>query len=90
MDVKGKKSHLVLDICKHLNADALIANSGSENSLKKDKPIFDNSDIKVSHHNYNHTEYNHTEYNQRRDIFFKDLYKVDLLFLKGNNSKYFI
>jgi hypothetical protein len=85
MDVHGKKSHLVLDICKELNADTLLANSGSQNYLEEDNQMFDSSDIKISYHNYNRIAYN-----QHGHIFFKDLSILDLLFCEGENSKDFI
>ncbi len=85
MDVQGKKSHLVLDICKHLNADTLLANSGSKDYLEKDKQIFDEAGVEISYHNYHHIEYN-----QHGDIFFEDLSILDLLFSEGENSMRFI
>jgi hypothetical protein len=85
LEVHGKKSHLVLDICKQLNADTLLANSGSENYLEKDKQIFNNSNIEISYHNYSHIEYN-----QHGETFFKDLSILDLLFSENENSKAFI
>ncbi len=85
LDVQGKKSYLVLDICKQLNADALLANSGSQIYLEKDKQIFDESNIEIFYHNYNHVEYN-----QHGEIFFEDLSVLDLLFSEKENSKNFI
>ncbi len=85
MDVQGKKSHLVLDICKHLNADTLLANSGSKDYLEKDKQIFDEAGVEISYHNYHHIVYN-----QHGDIFFEDLSILDLLFSEGENSMRFI
>lgn len=85
INVKGKKSHLVLDICKQMNANTLIANSGSENYLDKDKQIFDKEGIEISYHNYNAKKYN-----QQGEQFFKDLSVLDLLFSENENSKLFI
>lgn len=85
MKVEGKKSHLVLDICKHLNADTLLANSGSEVYLERDKQIFDATNVEISYHNYNHIKYN-----QQGEIFFEDLSVLDLLFSENKNSKAFI
>lgn len=85
MEVKGKKSHLILDICNELNADTLLANSGSKNYLEKDKQIFVNAKIDISYHNYNPIDYN-----QHGKTFFKDLSILDLLFSENENSKAFI
>jgi hypothetical protein len=85
MEVEGRKSHLVLDICKQLNADTLLANSGSKNYLEQDKPIFDSSNVKITYHNYNHIEYN-----QHGEFFLEDLSILDLLFSENKNSKVFI
>jgi hypothetical protein len=85
LNVKGKKSQLVLNICKELGADTLIANSGSESYLEKDKDIFVSENIAVSYHNYKHIEYK-----QRGKLFLKDLSVLDLLFSEHKNSKSFI
>ena len=42
LEVSGKKSHLVLDICKQFNTNELVANSGSRDYLEQDKEIFEN------------------------------------------------
>ena len=85
LNVKGKKSNLVLNICKELGADTLLANSGSENYLEKDKNIFDIENVAISYHNYEHIEYN-----QHGELFLKDLSVLDLLFSEQKNSKNFI
>jgi hypothetical protein len=85
LDVHGRKSHLVLDICKRLNADTLLANSGSKNYLEQDKQIFDAAKVSISYHNYNHIEYD-----QHGELFLEDLSILDLLFSENENSKVFI
>lgn len=85
MNVKGKKSNLVLDICKQLNADNLLANEGSENYLKKDSQIFDNENIKIYYHNYSSIKYN-----QHGEDFLKNLSILDLLFSEKDSHKSFI
>ena len=85
LKVQGKKSNLILDICKELKADELIANSGSQNYLEKDKEIFENENIKISYHNYNHLKYS-----QKGEVFFKNLSILDLLFSENKNSKNFV
>lgn len=85
LNAHGRKSHLVLDICKKVNTETLLANSGSKNYLEKDKEIFDNANIDIVYHNYNPIKYN-----QHGKIFFKDLSILDLLFSENQNSKNFI
>lgn len=82
---KGKKSHLVLDICKVMNADELLANNGSREYLEKDKGIFEKENIKLSYHNYEHPKYN-----QKGTIFLEYLSVLDLLFSEMKSSKQFI
>lgn len=85
LGVKGKKSHLVLDICKKLNADELLANNGSRDYLEKDRGIFEKENIKMSYHNYKHPRYG-----QSGKIFLEHLSVLDLLFSELENSKNFI
>nr|WP_321234180.1 WbqC family protein [uncultured Psychroserpens sp.] len=85
MDVRGKKSYLVLDICKELGADNLLANNGSKNYLDKDKSVFNKEGISISYQNYQHIEYQ-----QQGDLFLKKLSILDLLFSEYKNSKQFI
>ena len=85
LQVQGKKSHLVLDICKQLNANELLANSGSKDYLEKDKEIFGKEDIKLSYH-----DYKQPRYQQKGKIFLEHLSVLDLLFSELENSKNFI
>lgn len=85
LKVQGKKSHLVLDICKQLGADELIANSGSRDYLEKDKEIFEIENIKTSYH-----KFEHPKYRQKGKIFLEQLSVLDLLFSEIENSKKFI
>lgn len=85
IDVQGKKSLLVLDICKNLNANTLIANEGSENYLEKDKEIFDNENIAIIYH-----KYSPIKYNQQGEQFLENLSILDLIFSEKNNPQHFI
>lgn len=85
LQVKGKKSHLVLDICKEMNATELLANSGSRDYLETDKAIFEKENIKVSYHRHKHPRYR-----QKGNIFLENLSVLDLLFSELENSKKFI
>lgn len=85
LDVKGKKSHLVLDICKQTNADELLANSGSRGYLEEDMEIFEKEGIKMSYH-----KFKHPHYKQKGKIFLEYLSVLDLLFSEVKESKKFI
>jgi hypothetical protein len=86
LEVTGKKSHLVLDICKQLGADKMLANRGSETYLDKDKEIFESENIEISYHNYEHKTYK-----QNGGVeFIKNLSVLDLLFSEYENSQDFI
>jgi hypothetical protein len=85
LQVSGKKSHLILNICKKLGADELLANSGSRDYLEQDIDIFKKENIKISYH-----EFKHPLYGQRGNIFLDHLSVLDLLFTEFENSKNFI
>lgn len=85
LNAEGKKSYLVLDICKRLNADTLLANSGSQIYLEQDKAIFNQEHIEILYHHYEHPKYN-----QPGNLFFENLSVLDLLFSENENSKNFI
>lgn len=85
LKAKGKKSQMILNVCKEVKADVLIANSGSKVYLEKDRKIFENENIKISYHNYKPQKYN-----QKGEIFLENLSVLDLLFSEVENSKNFI
>ena len=85
LEVQGKKSHLILDICKKLKATEFMPNEGSKIYLEKDKEIFDKENIKISYHRFKQPKYN-----QKGDEFLENLSILDLLFSEYENSKNFI
>ena len=85
LEVQGKKSRLVLDICKKLNGTEFMPNEGSKIYLEKDKEIFERENIKITYHRYKHPKYT-----QKGDIFLEKLSILDLLFSEHENSKKFI
>lgn len=85
LNVEGKKSHLVLDICKKLGATEFIPNNGSRTYLENDEGIFQREQIKVSYHSYNHKIYN-----QKGNQFLQNLSVLDLLFSEFKNAKNFL
>lgn len=85
LKAEGKKSNLILNICKTLNAKQLIANQGSNNYLEKERDIFENENIEISYHNYKPLKYN-----QKGNEFLENLSVLDLLFTENKHSKHFI
>jgi hypothetical protein len=85
LSVSGKKSHLVLDICKKVNADEYIAALGSKEYLEKDLEIFKNEKINVRFN-----EYKHPNYNQDGKTFIPNLSILDLIFNKQEKSSEYI
>ncbi|MFX0556517.1 WbqC family protein [Maribacter sp. CXY002] len=85
LDVEGKKSQLVLNICKQMKAAELFANNGSRDYLEEDREIFIQENIRVSYQMYTHPIYN-----QRGNAFLDHLSVLDLLFSELENSKKFI
>jgi len=79
--VSGKKSRLVLDICKKVNADKYIAALGSKAYLEKDLELFKNEKIDVKFN-----EYIHPTYNQEGDSFIPNLSILDLIFNEQEKS----
>jgi hypothetical protein len=81
LSVSGKKSHLVLDICKKVNADEYIAALGSKAYLENDLDIFKNEKINVKFN-----EYTHPTYNQDGNSFISNLSILDLIFNEQEKS----
>ena len=84
LDVTGKKSELLLQICKKLNASEYLSTIGSKDYLEKDKEFFSKSKIRINYH-----EYNHPQYKQKGSKFISHLSILDLLFNEKENSKNF-
>ena len=55
LNLKTKKSQLILDICIKLNSDHYICANGSKNYLDEDS--FKNEKIKIEYNDYNHPQY---------------------------------
>jgi len=85
MRVEDKKSYLLLNICKKLNATEYLTTIGAKEYLENDSQIFEKSNIKIRYHNYIHPIYL-----QRGNIFIKNLSVLDLLFNEKENSKKFV
>jgi|TARA_B110000858_G_C17646165_1_gene400490 hypothetical protein len=79
LNLKTKKSQLILDICIKLNSDHYICANGSKNYLDEDS--FKNEKIKIE---YN--DYNHPQYKQLHGDFIYNLSTLDLAMNEGPNS----
>ena len=82
LDVSGKRSQLLLEICKKLNATEYLSGPTAKVYLENDKSIFEQANIKISYH-----DYEHPTYEQRGKTFIEKLSILDLLFNKKNESK---
>lgn len=76
---EGKKSNLVLDMCKKLGAKKYIFGSQGKNYAEKE--IFSKSNIDIYFQSYNHPIYNQTQ-----GSFISNLSIIDLIFNCGANS----
>ena len=83
--VMGKKSELVLNICKELNADEYFAAAGSKDYLEDYKDDFEDAGIKITYHNYAHPIYK-----QKGNRFLPNLSILDLILSELENVYKFI
>ena len=82
LDVTGKKSELLVNICKKINADHYHSNIGSKDYMDKEIHYFNDAGIKISY-----MEYQHPIYSQLFGGFTEYLSTIDLLFNHGKESK---
>jgi hypothetical protein len=73
LDVSGKSTHLLADICEELKADTYLSGSSGKNYIE-DK-IFSENNIKVIYQ-----KFKHPVYNQRYGNFVENLSILDMLF----------
>lgn len=85
MSVTGKKSQLLVNICKKFSATEYLSTIGSKEYLEKDKKIFEDEKLKILYHNFKHPIYK-----QKGVVFMENLSILDLLFNERKNSKKFI
>jgi len=85
LSVFGKKSELLLNICKKLGAKKYLTSVGAKDYLEKDRKIFEDSNIEIIYHNYKHPIYN-----QKGQKFMENLSILDLLFNEKTQAKKFI
>jgi len=77
----GKRSSLLVDICKRLGANTYLSPLGSSCYLMSEKEVFDQNGIEVVFQNYDHPTYR-----QLYEPFFGYAATIDLLFNEGPAS----
>jgi len=82
LDVDGKRSQLLLEICKKLGATEYLSGPTAKAYLENDKSIFEQEKIKIMYH-----DYKHPIYKQRGKTFIEKLSILDLLFNEKKGSK---
>ena len=81
MNVIGKKSNLLLDICKKTSATKYLSTIGAKEYLEKDKKMFEQEKIEIIYHNFIHPNYK-----QKGSQFIENLSVLDLIFNEEENS----
>lgn len=81
----GKKSELLLNICKELGATEYLTSIGAKEYLENDKEMFEEENIKISYH-----DFIHPNYKQQGKSFISNLSILDLLFNHKIKSKEYI
>lgn len=79
--VTGKRSELLVNLCKVLGGNLYLSPQGSAEYLLEDKHLFDQNEINIMLHNYEHPCYR-----QLHDPFTPYATALDLLFNEGDNS----
>jgi len=82
LDVSGKRSELLANICKKVKADKYYSNIGSKDYMDKEMHFFDDAGIKVSY-----LEYSHPIYPQLFGEFISHLSVIDVLFNNGKKTR---
>lgn len=82
LNVAGKKSKLLLEICKKLDASEYLSTIGSQEYLDNDKEFFLESNIQIKYH-----KYTHPQYSQKGTKFIPQLSILDLIFNEQKNAK---
>jgi hypothetical protein len=78
---QGKRSAILVDLCKKMEADNYLSTAGSRGYLIADYQMFSDAAIKVWLHNYEHPEYR-----QLYSSFIPYASVIDLLFNEGERS----
>lgn len=81
MPVEGKRSELLVDICRKVGAETYLSPIGSSDYLAEDQGVFRDNGIRVLLHNYEHPTYS-----QVFEPFIPYASAIDLLFNEGGNA----
>lgn len=84
LSTQGKKDYKLLNICKKVNSNFLLANNSTLKYLKTD--IFSENNIIVEPQNYNHPNYEQF-FDKKPVVWISNLSVLDLLFNYGAGSK---
>jgi len=80
LDVSAKRSELLANICKKVNATHYYSNIGSKEYMDKEMEFFKGIDV-------SYLDYKHPEYSQQFSGFVSHLSVIDLLFNHGPKSR---
>ena len=78
---QGRRSELLVDVCKAVDAHRYFSPIGSATYLSEEREVFRRNSIEVLFHNYDHPEYQ-----QAFEPFIPYASAIDLLFNEGSNS----
>lgn len=81
LDIKSKKIHKIIDICKYFKTEKYITTVGSKSYIDGNEYLFDKSNIELIYHNYKHPTYN-----QLFGSFVDYACILDLIFNEGDKS----
>lgn len=83
LELEGKRTNLLLEICKLFGADRYVSSIGAKEYMKADgaKALFENAGIKIEF-----LEFKHLPYKQRFGDFVPELSFIDCLFNCGPES----
>ena len=85
LNVEGKKSEKLINICNKLSFSNLLSNEGTIDYITNDIELFKRKKISILFYRYNSIEYK-----QQSSEFVKNLSIIDLLFNEGPNSINFL
>lgn len=82
LNISGKRSELLVNICKKIGANHYYSNIGSKEYMDKEMNFFNDAGISVEY-----MEYKHPTYAQSFGKFIPYMSVIDLLFNNGKESK---
>jgi hypothetical protein len=79
LDVSGKNTELLINICKAVGADSYISGFGGKKYMEEE--LFEEEGVKLEY-----SEFKHPVYDQLRGDFIPNLSVIDLIFNKGGSN----